>query len=136
MNPNLVYWTGVLLFFALGLGLLIHARALGKRLIWLYLLLGAAACGYVEFRHLNKQFLPAVFRDTADVLLLLPLPTLAAAIFLLMLNSGLNKLPERWIRRRISIPEVVGTALAGHFLFRLLLWLLINAYVLFVLVFR
>ena len=136
MDPSLVYWAGVLLFFTLGLGLLIHTRSLGKRLVWLYLLLSMAACGYVENMHLNKQFLPAVFRDVGDVFLLLPLPSLAAAIFLLMLNAGVDKLPERWSRRRVSIPEITGIALAGHFLFRLLLWLLIYAYILLVVIFE
>jgi len=136
MDPNIIYWAGILLFFAMGLGLLFHTRALGKRLIWLYLLLSTVTCGYVELRILNKQFLPSVFRDTTDVLLLLPIPTLTAAILLLALNVAMNKLPERWFRRRISILEVFGTALAGHFLFRLLIQLFVYAYVFFVIVFR
>ena len=131
MDPKFVYWAGIILFFALGLGLLIHAQAMGKRLVWLYLLLGTIACGYVEFGHLNRHFLPAVFREVGDVLLLLPLPALAAAIFLLMLNAGVNQLPKRWPRRRVSILEVVGTALAGQFLFRLLILLAMYAHALF-----
>ena len=131
MDPKFVHWAGIILFFALGLGLLIRVRALGKRLVWLYLLLGTAACGYVEFGHLNRHFLPSVFRDVGDVLLLLPIPALAAAIFLLMLNAGVNQLPERWTRQRVSIPEVIGTALAGQFLFRLLILLVMYAHALF-----
>jgi|GEM_PF-5352868 len=130
MDPGYVYWAGILLFFALGLGLLIRARALGKRLVWLYLLLSAAVCGYVELRTLTR-FLPAVFRDTADVCLLLPVPTLAAAIFLLPLNTVVNRLPERWTRQRVSVPEILGVALAGQFLFRLLFRLAVSLYVLF-----
>jgi len=131
MDPKFVYWAGIILFFALGLSLLSRARALGKRLVWLYLLLGTAACGYVEFGHLNRHFLPAVFRDVGDVLLLLPIPALATAIFLLMLNAGVNQLPERWARRRVSIPEVIGTALVGQFLFRLLILLAMYTHALF-----
>jgi hypothetical protein len=130
MDPGYVYWAGLLLFFAFGLGLLIRARALGKRLVWLYLLLSAAVCGYVELRTLTR-FLPAVFRDMADVCLMLPVPTLAAAIFLLLLNAVVNRLPERWTRQRVSVLEVLGVALAGPLLFRLLFRLAVYAYVLF-----
>jgi hypothetical protein len=48
-----------------------------------------------------------------------------------MLNAGVNKFPERWNLRRVSIPEVAGAALAGQFLFRLLLLLAVYLYVLF-----
>jgi hypothetical protein len=118
MDPKYVYWAGLLLFFALGLGLLIRAQALSKRLVWLYLLLSTAVCGLVELRFLNKQFLPVVFRDAADVCLMLPIPVLAAAVFLLVLNAVVNLLPERWTRKRVSVLEVLGVALAGQFLFR------------------
>jgi hypothetical protein len=130
MDPGYIYWAGLLLFFALGLGLLIRARAPGKGLVWLYLLLSAAICAYVELRTLTR-FLPAVFRDMADVCLMLPVPTLAAAIFLLLLNAALNRLPERWFRQRVSALEVLGIALIGPFLFRLLFRLVVYAYALF-----
>lgn len=131
MDPQFAYWTGILLFFALGLGLLIRARAFRKPLVWLYLLLGLAVSAYIELGVLNKQFLPAVFRSVADVCLLLPVPALGVAVFLFLLNAVVSLLPDRWGNQRVSVLEVIGVALTGHFLFRLLLLLVLFAHATF-----
>ena len=70
------------------------------------------------------------------MLLMLPIPTVAAAVFLLLLNAVVNKFSRRYVERRVSSLEVLGIAFVGQFLFRLLLQLVIYAYVFFTVAFR